>query len=203
MAYIGNFPSSPGFSAVNFKMNTTTKRTTAASGRIIRATNSTTLWSGTLAFPVMSLTEFRPIQGFIAQTDGGLNEFDIVIPTVSVSQSSYASVLSATVDGAHTAGDETINISSNVPNQSILKAGDIVRFANHTKVYMVTSDINSDGSGDAVLNIKPGLVEALVDTESITTTNVPFRMILSNDVQEFSYRTDNRIAYEIDIEETI
>ena len=86
MAFIGTFPSSPGFNAVNFKMNTQTKITKAASGRTIRATNSTTIWSGTLAFPVMDLSEFRPIQGFMAQTQGPLNEFDIVIPGVSESQ---------------------------------------------------------------------------------------------------------------------
>ena len=85
----------------------------------------------------------------------------------------------------------------------MLKAGDIVRFANHTKVYMATTDVNTDSAGLAVLNIKPALITALVDEEAVTTNNVPFRMIMSTDTQEFNYRTDNLIAYEIDIEETI
>ena len=54
MAYIGTFPTSPGFQSVNFSMNTSTKRTQAASGRIIRATNSTTVFGGTLQFPPMT-----------------------------------------------------------------------------------------------------------------------------------------------------
>ena len=219
MAYIGTFPTSPGFQSVNFSMNTSTKRTQAASGRIIRATNSTTVFGGTLQFPPMTQAEFRPIQAFIAQTDGGLNEFDIVIPTVSESQAtdivtgqSIASIIDGRlfVDGAHSAGDTTINITTlpdsagtALGDQVLLKAGDVVRFAGHTKVYMASTDINTDSAGGAVLNIKPGLVEALTDEEGITSTNVPFRMILNNDVQEFSYRTDELVEYEIDVIEAI
>tara|TARA_B110000285_G_C15137061_1_gene627765 strand:+ start:132 stop:791 length:660 start_codon:yes stop_codon:yes gene_type:complete len=219
MAYIGNFPTAPGFNAVNFKMNTQTKKTRAASGRVIRATNSTILWSGTLSFPPMTQAEFRPIQAFVAQAEGPLNEFDIVIPTVSNSQAldigngtNIAEIISGTVfvEGAHSAGDTSINVTTfpdstgtATGDQVLLKAGDIVRFANHTKVYMATTDVNTDSAGLAVLNIKPALITALVDEEAVTTNNVPFRMIMSTDTQEFSYRTDNLIAYEIDIEETI
>ena len=203
MANIGNFPSSPGFSAANFKQNTITKRTQTSSGRQIRSTNASTLWSSTLVFPIMDQSEFRPIQAFIALSQGSLNEFDIVLPIISQSRSENAEMSYSTVDGAHSAGDTTINISTALNNQNVLKAGDVVRFANHTKVYMVTTDINTDSAGDAVLNIQPALVEALVDTESITTTNVPFRMVLSADEQEFNYRTDGLVSYEIDVEEVL
>lgn len=204
MAYVGTFPSSPGFSAAGFKQNTITKRTQTASGRQIRISNAATLWSGTLVFPTMNLSEFRPIQGFVALTQGSLNEFDIVIPIVSQSQSVNAGLFTASVSGAHSAGDTTINISTSIPGAgNAFKAGDVVRFANHTKVYMCTTDINTDGSGNAVLNIQPALVEGLSNTESITTNNVPFRMILSNDVQEFGYRTDGLVSYEIDVEEVL
>lgn len=203
MAYIGNYPSTPGFSAANFKQLTITKKTETASGRVIRSSNATTRWTGTLTYPVMSLAEFRPVQAFIAQTQGSLNEFDVIIPIVSESQSVNADSLAATVDGAHSAGDTTIDIDTNVLSGNALKAGDVVRFANHTKVYMVTTDINTDGAGNAILNIQPALIEDLGDAESITTTDVPFRMILSNDLQEFNYRTDGLVAYEIDVEETI
>lgn len=204
MAYIGTFPSTPGFSAAGFKQNTITKRTQTASGRQIRATNATTLWSGTLVFPTMNLSEFRPIQAFVALSQGTLNEFDIVIPLVSESQSVNAAALSATVDGAHSAGDTTIAISTNLGGAgNALKAGDIVRFANHSKVYMCTSDINTDGLGNATMNIQPALTENLVNNENITTNNVPFRMILSNDVQEFGYQTNSLVSYEIDVEEVL
>jgi len=207
MAYIGNFPTSPGFNAAKFKQNTTTKTTTAQSGRSIRATNSTTLWSATLNFPPLTQAEFRPIQAFIVQTKGPLNEFDIIIPTISESQSTVASSVVATIDGdssgANQIGDSSININTNQAGQTVLKAGDVVRFQNHTKVYMVTTDTNTDLSGNATMNIEPPLLENTTHNESITTNNVPFRMILSNDVQEFDYRVDNLVGYEIDVDEVL
>ena len=203
MAYIGFFPEQPGFSAVNFKASTVTKATTTASGRSIRASNSTTLWQGTLAFPVMSQEEFRPIQAFVASCQGPLNEFDIVVPTVSTSQSPAASTATVAVNGNHSAGDFTIDVTTNKFSTTVLKAGDIIRFANHTKVYMVTSDATTSVAGDVNLSIVPALVESLSDSESVTVNNTPIRMILSNDTQEFNYRTDNLVAYEIDVEEVL
>jgi hypothetical protein len=32
---------------------------------------------------------------------------------------------------------------------------------------------------------------------------VPFRMILSNDIQEYGYRNDGYVEYEIDVEEVV
>jgi len=180
-----------------------TKRTQTASGRVIRASNGTTLWRGTLVYPPMTLAEFRPIQATVALAQGQLNDFDITIPLVSASQSVNAGLITATVDGAHTAGDTTIAVDTNATTANILKAGDVVRFANHTKVYMCTTDINTDGANKATINIQPALVEDLSDTESVTVHNVPFRMILSNDVQEFQYRTDGLVNYEIDVEEVL
>jgi hypothetical protein len=203
MANIGNWPSSPGFTTANFKQATVTKRTQTASGRVIRASNGTTLWRGTLVYPPMTLAEFRPIQATVALAQGQLNDFDITIPLVSASQSVNAGAITATVDGAHSAGDTTIAVDTNATTANILKAGDVVRFANHTKVYMCTTDINTDGSNKATINIQPALVEDLSNSESVTVHNVPFRMILSNDVQEFQYRTDGLVNYEIDVEEVL
>jgi len=209
MAYIGTFPSSPGFNTANFRQNTITKTAQTQSGRTVRASNATTLWSGTLVFPTMSAAEFRPVQAFVALSQGRLNEFDIVIPVVSQSISANRAIVDGNVTvetdsaGNHQVGDTTIKIQTPILNNNILKAGDVVRFANHTKVYVVTTDINSDASGEAILNIQPGLVEAVSNGEAVTTNNVPFRMILDNDIQEFSYTTEQYTNYEIDIREVL
>lgn len=203
MANIGNFPSDPGFTSANFKQNTLVKRTRTQSGRIVRTSNATTLWAGTLQFPTMSQAEFRPIQAFIALTQGSLNDFDIVIPFVSESQSPNKDSVTCLVDGDYAVGSTAIDVATAVSSANALKAGDVVRFANHTKVYMVTTDVNSDVAGNATLNIQPGLVEALTNGESVTTDDVPFRMTLTGDLQEFNYRTDGLVSYEINVEEVL
>lgn len=204
MAYIGNFPTDPGFTTVGFKMNNIVKKTQTASGRMTRVSVGTTIWSGTLVFPPMTLAEFKPVQGFVALAQGSLNEFDIVIPTVSSSTSINAPFVVLDTFGTHSKGDTAIEIDSDLGGEgNVLKAGDVVRFDNHSKVYMCTTDVNTDGGGGATLNISPPLLEDLPADTDITIIDVPFRMILSNEVQEFGYRTDGLVEYEIDVREVI
>jgi len=209
MAYIGNFPSSPGFTTANFRQNTVTKTVQTQSGRTVRASNATTLFTGTLAFPTMSAAEFRPIQAFIALSQGKLNEFDIVIPVVSQSISANRAAVDGNVTvetdsaGNHSVGDTTIKVQTPLNSNNVLKAGDVIRFANHTKVYVVTTDCNSEANGEAIINIQPGLVESVSNGEAVTTNDVPFRMILDNDIQEFSYTTEQYTNYEIDVREVL
>lgn len=184
---------------MNFKQETKTKVTQTASGRTVRATGSTTRWSVTIQMPVRSVEEHKTLQGFIALTQGPLNDFDIVLPNISQSSSALAGTVTTFVSGAHSAGDTTVNITSNHSNATIFKAGDVVRFNVHSKVYMITSDINTDSAGAAVLNIQPALIENLIDTEAMYVHNVPFKMALNNDVQEYNYRTDGYVEYEMDL----
>jgi hypothetical protein len=205
MAYIGFFPVDNGFTTARFRQQTQTKKTEAASGRIIRATNSTTRFRGTLQFPPMTLAEFKPVMAFVARCQGMLNEFDVIIPTISYTTGVAGQTITVTADAS--AGDTSVNIQSNSTSGTILKAGDVIRFYNHTKVYMVTEDVVADGSGNATINFQPNLVTAVATSDSsgegVTSDSVPFRMIITNDLQEFAYRTDGLVEYELDVEEVI
>ena len=210
MAYIGFFPiTNVGAQAVRFRQQTLTKKTETASGRIIRATTSTTKWKGTISFPPMTRAEFQPIQAFISRCQGPLNEFDLVIPTVSTSSSEFnhgVGALHIDAGASADAGATSIAVNCGTGPTNVLKAGDVIRFHNHSKVYMVTEDVDSDATGDATINFQPGLVTAVSDdsaADDITAQDVPLRMILTNDLQEFAYRTDGLVEYEIDVEEVI
>jgi len=97
--------------------------------------------------------------------------------------------------------NQTLNISN-------LKAGDYVKFASHTKVYMVVADVTADGSNEATLTIEPPLLTALTDDSVVTYDNVPFTVHLTNDMQEFGVAgADNNgnllYQFELDVEETL
>ena len=203
MAYIGFFPVETGFQTVNFKQQNQTKRTSTQSGRIVRATNSITLWAGTLRFPPMTVVESKGVQAFVARCQGSLNEFDLIIPTISDTSSAYPNQNTYVYTDA-SAGATSVSVQSDVTSDTILKAGDIIRFHNHTKVYMVTEDVVVGGSGLGTINFAPNLVvDVPFDSAGYTieTNQVPIRMILSNDLQEFNYRTDDLVGYEIDVQE--
>lgn len=203
MAYIGSFPTSPGFQSVRLNINTTTTNTTALSGRRIRSAVGTTVWSATGVFPPMTTTEFRPIFAFITQARGSLNSFDVVFPEVS-----YSSMTSKT--HTITVASDTVGGSTEIPvtattsdGDEIVKVGDMIRFSNHSKVYMVQETLIEDSAGTQYMKITPGLVQGISSGNTITYDAVPFRMTLERDVQEINVGTEQFYRYEIDFVEEI
>ena len=205
MAYIGFFPVTEGFTGFNFRQSTNTKKTESASGRILRSTNSTTKWKGTLQYPPVSYEDFLPIQAFVSRCQGSLNEFDLVMPEISTHNPHPNQLTYVSSDAS--AGATSVSITSDQINKNnLLKAGDVIRFPNHTKVYMVTETVTTDGSGNGTIQIQPGLITPVGNDsagDTITVSDVPFRMILTGDIQEFGYSNDGFVSYEIDVEEVV
>ena len=86
---------------------------------------------------------------------------------------------------------------------TILKAGDVIKFSNHSKVYMVTGDVTPDSAGDVQINFEPALITAVTISTTVTFNNVPFKMIMTNDIQEYQYNTDGTVNYRMDVQEAI
>ena len=87
------------------------------------------------------------------------------------------------------------------------KAGDLIKFASHTKIYMIVEDVTSSSNASTV-TIEPPLINALADDEVVTYNNVPFTVHLTNDIQEFGAvgaDKDGNLLYEfeLDVEEAI
>ena len=202
MANLGNYPSTPAFSGVNFKIETTTQQTTSLSQKRYRNSIGTTFFTATAQYPPMTKAEFRPVMAFLAKCQGPLNEFDIVLPEVSENLGDTAGS-TPEVNGDQAATSTTISMDGFAFSVNVLKAGDLIRFTNHTKVYMVTDDVTSSGTGTATVNITPALISGVSNNEAVTINNVPFRMTLANDGQEISIGTTEFYQYEIDLIEVL
>ena len=241
MAYIGFFngPTSVlsnvdqiGFRSVNFKQRTQTVVTKTISGRSIRTQQATTLWEGTLEFPTLTHIEFRQIQGFVALAQGAFNEFDIILPNIS-SRTAGGRLHNLAVKDDTAAGSTTIAAYQTVDSAgqpikgdgdsagytpaddfTILNMGDIIRFDNHNKVYMCTSDITPDTAGDFDITIQPALTSAVIgmtgkdnsDYATITEINydnVAFRMVFKTDSQDYRYNVDGTVSFRVDVEEVL
>lgn len=204
MAYIGTWPTTVGFKAVNFKAISDTKQTVSQSGRRVRVSTAGTRFQATIQYPNMPINLWRPIQAVAVRAEGPLNSFDITLPNISNNQSGTSGT-TALVVGTNAAGSSTVNISTNKNSQTILAAGDVIRFPGHNKVYMVTANVTTDGAGAATVNITPNLIQAEIadGSSAVTVDNVPFRMTLVGDIQQFKYAVDDTITYEIDVLEEV
>ena len=146
---------------------------------------------------------YGELMAFIMKQRSGKENFTIIPPELEDARGNVSGTV--LVNGVHAVGDTTIDIDAMT---GTLKAGGFVKFASHTKVYMVVADATADGSNEATITIEPPLLTALVNDSVVTYDNVPFTVHLINDIQEFgTVGADNNgnflYQFELDVEETL
>ncbi len=63
-----------------------------------------------------------------------------------------------------------------------MRRGDFIRFANSSKVYILTSDFDSNGVGDATANIYPSLRKNTPISTQMIYSDVEFTMISDDSI---------------------
>lgn len=198
----GQFPTSPTpqNASIGSEQNTIVSVTT--SGRVQTRQIDGQKFTLTLSYPPMTRQNFAPIKAFIMKQRSRLNTFTIIPPVVSNAQGVASGTIS--VDGSVSAGATTCTIDGmTVSTNGILKAGDYFRFSGADKVYMAVEDLDADGTGSGTLTFEPPLRTAVTDDTALVYDNVDFTVRLRNDVQEYSFVTNNLYKYEIDLIENL
>lgn len=189
----GTYPTTPEFQAVNLKSTHNNLKSTTISGRVQVRTIGGQKWEFSAKYNPMTRAEFQPVFAFVTSQQGSLGTFTIVPPVVG--STSGTATGTALVNGATGVGATSVPVDGFT---GTIKAGDFIKFG-HTKVYMVTADI--DGAGD--ISIEPALVTAVSDNEAMTYNDVAFTMRLRNDVQQYGISRFEYYTYEVDMEEVL
>src|SRR5210317_940017 len=156
------------------------------------------------AFSVQIITAKRSdvygeLMAFIIKQRSGKENFTIIPPEVEDARGTA----SGTPHGTASAGDTSITLGGT--GTGTLKVGDMIKFANHSRVYMVVADQSDISTG--TLTIEPPLTTA-VSSSDITYDNVAFTVHLTNDVQEFGVAGADKdgnalYQFEFDVEEAL
>jgi len=209
----GTFPSTQGIRGLNFKNNQPNLVSTSVSGRRQAKSQGAQFFSFTVQTPPMNVADHKKLMGFLAAQQGQFEAFQIVLPNISTPQGSVTGNVLDVV-GAHTAGDKTIAVDGGTAGQTgYLKAGDMIRFIDTTstvggvakamnvKTYMVTADMDTDGTGAGTVNIEPGLIDG-VDNNSTTETNsVQFTVYMAGPTQEYNSGVADYTQLEFEVRE--
>ena len=190
----GVYPSTPEFNAVNFTSEYFNVSSQTISGRIQVRNIGGQRFSFSASYPKMVRAEFSPVKGFIMAQRGMAETFTIVLPEISSTSGTATGAATANATGA--TGDTSIAVQGFT---GTLKAGDVIKFANHDKVYMITAD----RSGAGTMSFQPGLTASVPTSTAISYEDVPFTVRLANDIQEFGIATDLTYSYEADFIEAI
>lgn len=194
----GTLPTSPEFNSIGFTSEQKTITSTTDSGKMFSTQIDGQRFSFTASYPTMTRATFSPVLAFIMKQRSQQNTFQVSLPDLKNAKGTISGTV--LVNGIHTAGDTTIDIDGMTGS---LLAGDFIKFANHTKVYMVVADVTADGSNEATVTIEPPLRSNLADDEAVTYDGVEFTVRLSNDIQQFKTSVIDQYTFELDFIEAL
>ena len=200
----GTFPNTQGLIGLDFKNNQPNLISVSVSGRRQAKSQGAQFFSFTVQTPPMSVAEHKDLMGFLAAQQGQFDTFEIVLPNLSTPAGSVTgNPLRVATDIA--AGLKSIAVTSGLTNKTdYLKRGDLVRFGTDPKVYMLTADVDTNGSGAGTLNIEPGLITAIDGSPSavaVETNDVKFTVFMGSPSTEYNTGLANKTILEFDARE--
>jgi hypothetical protein len=153
-------------------------------------------WAMELAFPPMKRTDAEAWIAFLQSMRGMLGTFLYGDPSYQGARG--VATGTPLVNGANAAGSKTLATKGWTASQTgILKAGDYFQVGTgaSTRLHKVLKDADSDGSGNATLDIFPRLREALTDGAAITLSNPKGTFRLTDN--KFQHTVNNARMYGI------
>jgi hypothetical protein len=179
------FPDEVDFQAVSFQVNTPSQTSETMSGKIRRISMGVSYYSWEVKFPNLLPIDAGTVNGFAAQAFGPQFSFEIILPEISFTKAPNQTTSVPRSSQSRPIGATSITLTNCGVSKNVVAAGDFIKFANHTKVYMVVAPCVSDASGNATLFFSCPLLQAVPISTNLTITNVPFTAILTEDAQKF------------------
>jgi hypothetical protein len=193
----GVFPITAGFQTLDFQSNTNSRVSVSVSGKSQRIKTGAQFWSFKLKSPAMTRAQVMADFAFIVQQDGQVESFTIVPPEIASTRGTASGTL--TNDATVAAGQSACQTDG---GSGTLKKGDLIKFSNHDKVYMITSDITISGTNDAI-SFYPPLVTGITNSTTVTYNSVPIKVYFDKDEQKYITQADGTFKYEIVMNEEI
>lgn len=195
----GTFPITAGFTTLDFTSNTNTRVTVSVSGKTQRLQTGSQYWSFSLKSPKKSREDIMSDYAFLVTQNGQADTFTIVPPVITNARGTASGTI--TNDATVAAGQSTCDVGGG-GNNTTFKKGDLIKFSNHDKVYMITADVTMTGSNDT-LEFYPPLVTGITNSTTVTYNNVPFKVYLTGDNIQYKSSTDGLYQYQIKVNEEI
>jgi len=187
----GTLPISPIPKEITLESRQPIFNSISSSGRRQARKSEGHLWEIELKYDVMQKETIAPLYAFCASQ--GEDSFDVVLASYDAPLGTISGVINC---GAGTRGDSSVTTSG---GSGVIKAGTIIKFSNHSKVYMLSSDSNA---GSAI-NFFPDLIEDITNGLVISYTNVPFKVFISDKLVEWKTSSPVLSKYDFKMIEAI
>lgn len=205
MADIGpaQWPTSPSYRGINFRIISPTITTETMAGKLRRVGMGHSYYTFDVQYPTLTYDQLLTVQTWIALARGPLYSFEIVLPEISVSDAADATTANTTVTVAAniTAGNTSAVLNNCGASKTVMNAGDVFKFHNHSKVYITTAAVTSNAAGFATVQFAGGTVTSVPSATRVQCQNVPFTAVMADTVQEIAVGTQGLAEVQLSMRE--
>ena len=191
----GTLPIPTGLTDITIRPNFPNVSNTTISGRRKVKSQGDQVWSVNVKYPPLQVLDAKKVFAHIVSQRGSFDTFDVVFDDHHSNTS--GALTSQILDVRSPTGLNATTINVRVPTgvgqspltlNGALVAGDFIKFSNHSKVYMLTRDLDI-ASGLGSLYIEPGLYVALpASGVTVTYNSVAFKCYFRDNIQSFANR---------------
>lgn len=194
ITYPVSFPSSIGLANINIRARTVVGVSASPfTGQQQVYKHQGQWWEAEVTLPPMKRADAEQAVAFLLKMNGQYGTF--LLGDKANPATRGVGTGTPLVNGASQTGDELITDGWTTSTTGILKAGDWIQLGSgsSTRLYKVLDDVNSDGSGNATINIFPSLRSSPDDDAVITVSNTQGLWRLASNETEYSI--DNMSIY--------
>ena len=208
----------PGFASVTFASEAPIQTSRTNSGRVITRSIAGHKWNINITYNPMTRDQFEPVYSFLLEKNGRLNPFFIQLPQHMLSRNTAFASANPTITTATTgskgagfiltAGHSTTETTQPQPGDMF-----VIQDSNdslHTKAYRVTkvmdnatyhSGLHSQPTtSQRIVYFTPNLHRSVSSGAGIDYSP-NLRVMLKNDVQQYSLGTNNLYQFSLNLEE--
>jgi len=200
--FVALYPQNPEFKSIAAYLNFSTDISTADTGHEQAVSHGGAPAHITTTYNSISYAEAIKLRGFLAAHKGRAKSFDLILP---VESHTYGDITGSTprASALTPMGSNTLAVKDLAPNKTVRFAGEWLQVAGHSKAYMLTSDLVSDGAGNATATFEPSLYEQVLLNEQITIDEIVFHVRAKTDMSKMNLKPGQNYTFKNDFVEVI
>ena len=148
-------------------------------------------------FPAMEAENLMPFVAFFNAMQGQTKAFKLNAPKQLINDAEHITDTDThTVTTSYSAGTREVVVDNFDADLDIaIRGGNLIQFSNHDKIYVVSANGGSDGSGDCRIRFEPALLESITSSETLNTFSeeIPIHVIFASD--KFTFDVDSALHY--------
>ena len=213
----GTYPIDPKPQDISIKSTTQTYASVSQNLSVETRTRGIQRWEITLNYPPMNQENAMIVYSFIISQQGSFDSFDFRMPS-PLNRTNGTQVDRVPIEGTPQVTDTRANISRQVQvgnfnrDSTVMKSGDLFKFSDHEKIYMLTADLETNSAGSGLMSFTPPILQPPITRGTVpvgNTNNVnengveiiyeDFEMKVSLISDDFDFPIDENVFYKLSV----